>query len=78
MSDILGQFTRRQRARKPHRCDLGHQCTIEPGQVYIVGITLPGESSYPIGGGDYEPVDWPFTWQKACFEHYNAAMAGEW
>lgn len=77
MSDMLGQFTRRQRARKEHRCDLARDCVIKPGDVYIIGVTLPGESSYPIGDGDYESVDWPFTFQKACFDHYNAMHTGE-
>lgn len=74
---ILGEMERRHKARKEHRCDLGADCTIHPGDTYFVGVTLPGESSYPIGGGDYEPVDWPFTTMKACVKHYNQAMTGE-
>lgn len=73
----VGEMTRRHRARKEHRCDLAHDCIIKPGQVYIVGVTMPGESSYPVGDGSREPYDWPFTFMKACFEHYNQAMAGE-
>ena len=76
MSGMLGQMERRHRARKEHRCDLGHDCVIKPGDVYIVGVTLPGSASYR-QWDDYETVDWPFTFQKACFVHYNAAMAGE-
>lgn len=48
------------RARTPKQCD---HCgrTIEPGQLYTKVVVFPGEGSYPIGGGDYESVDWPFS-----------------
>jgi hypothetical protein len=78
MSGMLGEQERLvKKARKEHRCNLEHDCTIRPGDSYFIGITLPGDSQYPIGGGDYESVDWPFTVMKACVEHYNMAMAGQ-
>jgi len=48
------------KARTPKKCD---HCgrIIQPGQTYTRVVTFPGESSYPIGGGDYESVDWPFS-----------------
>lgn len=75
---LLGEQERSHKARQPHKCDLGTNCTIEPGDTYFVGVTLPGEGRYAIGGGDYESVDWPFGVQKSCVHHYNEAMSGEW
>jgi hypothetical protein len=72
----LGEFQRMQRARKVHRCDLGGH-DIKLGALYWVGVTLPGSGAYPIGGGDYEPVDWPFTVTKCCTDCYNRMMVGE-
>lgn len=72
----LGQMLRSHRARKAHRCDLCRQA-IEPGSVYLVGVTLPGEGRYAIGGGDYEPVDWPFTALKAHPHCYEREEFGE-
>jgi hypothetical protein len=66
---------RRQRARKEHVCwgsRPDRPCVIKPGDVYIVGVTLPGAGAYSIGGGDYETVDWPFGWVKVCHAHWLA------
>lgn len=75
MSDFA-QFQRWHRARKEHRCNLCQQ-TIMPGDVYVVGVTLPGDGAYPIGGGDYEVVDWPFTVVKAHQKCHLEMMLGE-
>lgn len=77
MMRLLGNHTERcHRARKPHRCQHGRDCTIQPGDVYYVGVTLPGVGSYPIGGGDYETESWDFDWTKCCATHY-AEMVGD-
>ena len=62
---LIGDIERRHKARKSHTCDQCHK-EIAPGSWYSVGITFPGSASYPIGGGDYEPIDWEFTALKLC------------
>jgi len=75
---MLGERERLVRkARKEHRCNLDHGCTIKPGDSYFVGVTLPGSASYAEGDGNYDTIDWPFTVMKACVPHYNMAMAGQ-
>lgn len=73
---LLGEIERTHTARKEHRCDLGTDCTIHPGDTYFVGVTMPGENRYPIAPDDWETVDYPFTTMKACVKHYNEEMEG--
>ena len=76
--DVLGlDLTRCHTARKSHGPGSCCLCSgaIEPGQRYCVGITFPGEGSYPIGGGDYETESWDFWAAKAHLDCYNREMS---
>lgn len=76
MSTITGfQMERYQKARVHHVCSGGH--LILPGDTYIVGVILPGEGRYPIGGGDYESESWEFGWDKMCLPCEASYYHGE-
>jgi hypothetical protein len=74
---MIGTYVRSHRARKAHGTCAFCPEEIRPGEVYLVGVTLPGDGRYPCGGGDYESFDWPFTVVKVHSACYDREMVGE-